>query len=53
MQKTLPIPMMNIVNGGKHADSNLNIQEFMIMPVGAIDILQKGYEWECRSISYI
>lgn len=33
--KELPILMMNIVNGGKHADSNLNIQEFMIMPVGA------------------
>lgn len=33
--KKLPIPMMNIINGGKHADSNLNIQEFMIMPVGA------------------
>ena len=33
--KELPIPLMNIVNGGKHADSNLNIQEFMIMPVGA------------------
>lgn len=33
--KELPIPMMNLVNGGKHADSNLNIQEFMIMPVGA------------------
>ena len=33
--KELPIPMMNIVNGGKHTDSNLNIQEFMIMPVGA------------------
>ena len=33
--RTLPIPMMNIVNGGKHADSSLTIQEFMIMPVGA------------------
>lgn len=33
--KTLPLPMMNIINGGKHADSGLNIQEFMIMPVGA------------------
>ena len=33
--KTLPVPMMNIINGGKHADSSLNIQEFMIMPVGA------------------
>lgn len=31
---TLPIPMMNILNGGSHADNNLDIQEFMIMPVG-------------------
>lgn len=33
--KVLPIPMMNIMNGGKHADSTLTIQEFMIMPIGA------------------
>lgn len=33
---TLPVPMMNILNGGKHADNSVNIQEFMIMPVGAI-----------------
>ena len=33
--KVLPTPMMNIMNGGKHADSTLSIQEFMIMPVGA------------------
>ncbi len=33
----LPIPMMNILNGGRHADNNLDIQEFMIMPVGASD----------------
>lgn len=33
--KTLPIPMMNILNGGKHADNTVNIQEFMIMPIGA------------------
>ncbi|MCI8272972.1 MAG: phosphopyruvate hydratase [Clostridia bacterium] len=33
--KTLPVPMMNIMNGGKHADSTLSVQEFMIMPVGA------------------
>ena len=33
--KTLPVPMMNILNGGKHADNNVNIKEFMIMPVGA------------------
>jgi len=31
----LPVPMMNIVNGGAHADNNLDFQEFMIMPVGA------------------
>ena len=33
--KTLPVPMMNIVNGGAHADNNVDFQEFMIMPVGA------------------
>ncbi|MCG3085157.1 phosphopyruvate hydratase [Anoxybacillus sp. LAT_35] len=33
--KTLPVPMMNILNGGAHADNNVDIQEFMIMPVGA------------------
>lgn len=31
----LPVPMMNILNGGKHADNNVDIQEFMVMPVGA------------------
>ncbi len=31
----IPVPMMNIINGGEHADNNLDIQEFMIMPVGA------------------
>jgi enolase len=35
--KTIPVPMMNILNGGKHADNNVDIQEFMIMPVGAPD----------------
>ncbi|KHO62896.1 MULTISPECIES: phosphopyruvate hydratase [Thermoanaerobacter] len=33
--KVLPVPMMNILNGGKHADNNVDIQEFMIMPIGA------------------
>ena len=33
----LPVPMMNIVNGGKHADNNVDFQEFMIMPIGAKD----------------
>ncbi len=32
---TLPVPMLNILNGGKHADSNVDFQEFMVMPVGA------------------
>ena len=33
--KRLPVPMMNIMNGGRHADNTIDIQEFMIMPVGA------------------
>jgi enolase len=33
--RRLPIPMMNIMNGGKHADNNVDLQEFMVMPVGA------------------
>ena len=35
--KTIPVPMMNILNGGEHADNNVDIQEFMVMPVGAIN----------------
>ncbi|HOP05833.1 MAG TPA: phosphopyruvate hydratase [candidate division Zixibacteria bacterium] len=45
--KMLPVPMMNILNGGKHADNNVDLQEFMIMPVGAENIrqaLQMGAE---------
>ncbi|WP_022850306.1 phosphopyruvate hydratase [Limisalsivibrio acetivorans] len=44
---TLPVPMMNIINGGEHADNNVDIQEFMIMPVGAEtfrDALRMGAE---------
>lgn len=33
--RTLPVPMMNILNGGKHADNNVDFQEFMVMPIGA------------------
>jgi len=43
----LPIPMMNILNGGKHSDNNINIQEFMIMPIGAKsfkEAMQMGVE---------
>ena len=36
--RVLPVPMMNIINGGAHADNPIDIQEFMIMPVGAADI---------------
>ncbi|HEX3021716.1 MAG TPA: phosphopyruvate hydratase [Lachnospiraceae bacterium] len=42
--KVLPVPMMNIINGGKHADSSLNIQEFMIMPAGAKSF-SEALEW--------
>ena len=45
--KELPIPMMNILNGGKHSDNNINIQEFMIMPIGNITFserLKRGVE---------
>lgn len=45
--KELPVPMMNILNGGQHADNNVDIQEFMIMPVGAKSFahaLQMGTE---------
>lgn len=45
--KTLPVPMMNILNGGKHADNNVDLQEFMIFPVGAstfVEALRMGVE---------
>ena len=37
----LPIPMMNILNGGKHASNNINIQEFMIMPIGSVTFAER------------
>jgi enolase len=45
--RTLPVPMMNIINGGVHADNRLDLQEFMIMPIGAkrfSDALRMGAE---------
>lgn len=45
--RVLPVPMMNILNGGKHADNNVDLQEFMVMPVGAESFagaLQMGAE---------
>jgi len=42
--KTLPIPMMNILNGGAHADNKIDFQEFMVMPVGA-ESFNEGLQW--------
>ncbi|MBM2576433.1 phosphopyruvate hydratase [Jannaschia sp. Os4] len=42
--RTLPVPMMNIVNGGEHADNPIDIQEFMVMPVGA-ESLSEAVRW--------
>jgi len=42
--KVLPVPMMNIINGGKHADNSVTIQEFMIMPVGA-NSFKQALQW--------
>ena len=42
--KILPIPMMNILNGGSHADNNVDLQEFMIMPIGA-DSFREALRW--------
>jgi enolase len=38
--RTLPVPMMNVLNGGRHADNNLDLQEFMIVPLGAEDLAE-------------
>ncbi len=42
--RRLPVPMMNIINGGKHADNSVTIQEFMVMPVGA-DSFKEALRW--------
>lgn len=49
--KKLPVPMMNIMNGGKHADNTVDLQEFMIMPCGA-EALRTGFECVWKSISF-
>jgi enolase len=43
----LPVPMLNILNGGRHADNNVDLQEFMIMPVGAPSF-KKGLRWSAE-----
>ena len=55
---SLPIPMMNILNGGSHANNSVDIQEFMVFPVGAStfsNALRMGteiFQWELRSMLY-
>ena len=46
----LPVPMMNIINGGMHADNNIDLQEFMIMPVGA-DTFSHSIQIDVRSFT--
>ena len=41
---TLPVPMMNVLNGGEHADNNIDLQEFMLMPIGASSF-SEGLRW--------
>jgi enolase len=41
---TLPVPMLNVINGGAHADTSVDIQEFMILPIGA-DTFSEGLRW--------
>ena len=44
----LPVPMLNVLNGGAHADSNVDIQEFMIVPVGAVSFAE-GLRWSSET----
>lgn len=43
----LPVPMMNILNGGQHADSNVDFQEFMVLPIGA-STFREAVQWSCE-----
>ncbi len=47
MANVLPVPMLNILNGGKHADTNVDFQEFMVLPVGALT-MEEGVRWGCE-----
>ena len=46
--KELPVPLMNILNGGKHADSGVDLQEFMIVPVGGTNF-SENYRWAAET----
>ena len=50
MARVMPVPMMNILNGGAHASNNVDAQEFMIVPVGADDFAE-GPAHGCRGLS--
>ena len=50
--KVLPVPMMNILNGGKHADNNLDLQEFMIFPLGAASF-SEGLRMGCEVFQHL
>ena len=49
--KILPVPMMNVINGGAHADNPIDVQEFMIMPVSAPSLLRRRCVWVRRSFT--
>jgi enolase len=50
--RVLPLPMMNVINGGSHADNNLDIQEFMILPVGA-PTFKDGLRWGAETFHHL
>ena len=50
LEMLMPAPMLNIINGGEHADNNLDIQEFMIMPIGASSF-SKAMQWSIEIYS--
>ena len=47
-QYSMPVPMMNIINGGEHADNNVDIQEFMVQPVAAKSFSDRRCRWVLR-----
>lgn len=52
MANVLPVPMMNVINGGKHADNNIDFQEFMIVPVGA-ETFKEGLRWGAEVFAFL
>ena len=51
LARTLPVPLMNILNGGAHATNTVDVQEFMIVPIGADDIRATRCGWARRSFT--